>query len=155
MDARNHTLHLLAQYEQALGEANFSVPRRAELSPPLWVAGHIGWFAEFWIGRNPQRGLGAACPPDAVRLASIEPRADDWFHPALVSHEARWEHQLEVGPLRAWLLETLESTLELLEKTPETDEALYFFRAALFHEDLRGEQLITEYRAIERNIFTS
>ena len=32
MDARNHTLHLLAQYEQALGEANFVVPRRSELS---------------------------------------------------------------------------------------------------------------------------
>ena len=143
MDARNHTLHLLAQYEQALGEANFAVPRRSELAPPLWLAGHIGWFAEFWIGRNPQRGLGASCPIDAVRLASIEPRADDWFHPALVSHEARWQHQLEVGPLRAWLLETLEATLELLDKTPETDEALYFFRAALFHEDLRGEQLIT------------
>ena len=28
MDARNHTLHLLAQYEQALGDANFAVPRR-------------------------------------------------------------------------------------------------------------------------------
>ena len=89
MDARNHTLHLLAQYEQALGDANFVVPRRTELSPPLWLAGHIGWFAEFWIGRNPQRGLGGACPVEAVRLASIEPRADNWFHPALVSHEAR------------------------------------------------------------------
>ena len=97
----------------------------------------------FWIGRNPQRGLGPACPLDAVRLASIEPRADPWFHPALVAHEARWEAVLEVGPLRSWLLETLEGTLELLEKTPETDEALYFFRAALFHEDLRGEQLIS------------
>ena len=56
MDARNHTLHLLAQYEQALGEANFAVPRSAELSPPLWLAGHIGWFSEFWIGRNPTSG---------------------------------------------------------------------------------------------------
>jgi iron(II)-dependent oxidoreductase len=143
MDARNHTLHLLAQYEQALGEANFAVPTRTDLSPPLWLAGHIGWFAEFWIGRNPQRGLGPSCPLDAVRLASIEPRADPWFHPALVAHEARWEPVLEVAPLRSWLLETLEGTLELLEKTPETDEALYFFRTALFHEDLRGEQLIS------------
>ncbi|MBI2771672.1 MAG: SUMF1/EgtB/PvdO family nonheme iron enzyme [Burkholderiales bacterium] len=143
MDARNHTLHLLAQYEQALGAAGFVVPVGAETSPPLWLAGHIGWFAEFWIGRNPQRGMGAACPLDAVRLASIEPRADAWFNPALVPRTQRWEQPLQVGPVRAWLLETLEGTLELLEKSPETDEALYFFRAALFHEDLRGEQLIT------------
>ncbi|MEP6791886.1 MAG: hypothetical protein ABI907_10965, partial [Ramlibacter sp.] len=84
MDARNHTLHLLAQYEQALGDPDFVVPVNNELSPPLWLAGHIGWFAEFWIGRNPQRGMGAACPAEAVRLASIEPRADGWFNPALV-----------------------------------------------------------------------
>jgi gamma-glutamyl hercynylcysteine S-oxide synthase len=37
----------------------------------------------------------------------------------------------------------LESTLELLEKTPEDDAALFFYRVALFHEDLRCEQLVS------------
>jgi len=55
MDARNHTLYLLGQYEQVLGDTGFAVPQRAGLEPPLWLAGHIGWFAEFWIGRNTQR----------------------------------------------------------------------------------------------------
>jgi ergothioneine biosynthesis protein EgtB len=45
--------------------------------------------------------------------------------------------------IRAYLLDTLESTLELLEKAGPDDDSLYFFRMALFHEDLRCEQLIT------------
>ncbi len=144
MDARNHTLHLLAHFEQAAKDGMLDVPLRAELELPVWLAGHIGWLAEYWIGRNPQRSLGSGCPADGVRLASIEPMADAWFNPALVPHAARWQLDLQdYEAVRAYLLETLESTLELLERTPEDDEALYFFRAALFHEDLRCEQLVT------------
>ena len=31
---------------------------------PLWLAGHVGWFAECWIGRNTQRAFGVDCPAD-------------------------------------------------------------------------------------------
>lgn len=145
MDARNHSLHLLAHFEQAADlvreQAQGAV--RTGLEPPLWLAGHIGWLAEYWIGRNPQRSLGAACPVDAVRLASIEPLADRWFNPALAGPPDRWALDLpDYDSVRAYLLETLESTLELLDKTPENDDALHFFRVALFHEDLRCEQLV-------------
>lgn len=149
MDARNHTLHLLSHFERAAGAAALSVPCRAELELPAWVAGHIGWMAEYWIGRNPQRGLGPACPAESVRLASIEPMADRWFNPALAPHDARWALDLpDFAAIRAYLLETLESTLELLEKTPDEDAALYFFRVALFHEDLRCEQLVVLAQAL-------
>jgi gamma-glutamyl hercynylcysteine S-oxide synthase len=144
MDARNHSLHLLSHFEQAISEGKLAVPPREDLELPLWLAGHIGWLAEYWIGRNPQRALGPACPAECVRLASIEPMADSWFNPAQVPHAARWQLDLpDFETVRAYLLETLESTLELLDKTPEEDDALYFFRAALFHEDLRCEQLVT------------
>lgn len=150
MDARNHTLHLLAQYERAMAAAGLQVPVRAGLELPQWLAGHIGWFAEYWIGRNPQRHLGSACLPDAMRLGSIEPMADAWFNPALAPHAARWQMQLpDLQSVRAYLLDTLEGTLELLEKASQDDEGLYFFRAALFHEDLRGEQLITMAQALD------
>ena len=144
MDARNHTLHLLHQYEQALGAGGFRVPQGVEFIPPLWLAGHIGWFAEFWIGRNTQRALGPQCPAEPARLASIEPHADRWFSPLLVPHEARW--LVDIPPwdaIRSWLLDVLEGTLDLLDKTRDEHDALYFYRLALFHEDLRGEQLVT------------
>jgi len=144
MDARNHSLHLLSHFEQAMARGTLAVPPRAEVELPLWLAGHIGWLAEYWIGRNPQRSLGTACPADAVRLASIEPMADGWFNPALAPHAQRWQLDLPgFESVRAYLLETLESTLELLDKTPQEDDALYFFRVALFHEDMRCEQLVT------------
>jgi gamma-glutamyl hercynylcysteine S-oxide synthase len=149
MDARNHTLHLLSHFEQAMAQGRLSVPQRPDVELPLWLAGHVGWLAEYWIGRNPQRALGPACAADAAHLASIEPRADGWFNPELVPHAARWQLDLpDVEALRAYLLATLESTLELLEKAAETDAGLYFYRAALFHEDLRCEQLITLAQAL-------
>ena len=64
--------------------------------------------------------------------------------PRLVPHAQRWLLPLpDAEAVRAYLLDTLETTLELLEHTPEEDDALYFFRMALFHEDLRGEELVT------------
>ena len=80
-----------------------------------------------------------------MRLASVEPQADQWFDPRLVAARGplvRWRCRT-LEAVKAYLLDTLETTLELLEHTPDEDDALYFFRMALFHEDLRGEQLVT------------
>jgi iron(II)-dependent oxidoreductase len=135
MDARNHTLHLLDQFESA---------PRADLGGlhPRWLAGHIGWMAEAWLGRNTQRGRGSDCGAQPTRLASIAPYADAWWNPEQIDGHAAMPLP-DLATTKNYLLATLESTLELLEKTAEDDQALYFYRLALFHEDLRGEQLIT------------
>ena len=142
IDARNHTLHLLSLCEEAL-RADAAPPEpHTDAPPPFWLAGHIGWFSERWIARNTQRAFGIDCPVRPTRLAAIEPHADDW-----------WSTPPEVGtslplPLpdaeatRAYLLETLECTLELLDRATESDAGLYFYRLALFHEDLCGEALV-------------
>lgn len=143
MDARNHTLYLLSHYEQALGASQFKVPLRPELNPPLWELGHIGWFQEWWLGRNLQRDLGRRGDSLATRLASIEPQADRWWDSGQVAHDSRWGLDLpDLAHIKTYLLNTLESTLELLEKATDEDQALYFYRLALFHEDMHGEALI-------------
>lgn len=143
IDARNHTLHLLSLYEDALGSATLPVERHADVLPPIWLAGHIGWFAEWWIARNTQRAFGIDCPPRPTRLAAIDPQADGWWNPQQGGADRPWAAGLpDLGQTKAYLLETLESTLELLERAAETDAGLYFYRLALFHEDLRGEQLV-------------
>jgi iron(II)-dependent oxidoreductase len=144
IDARNHTLHLLTLFEQALAKAGLAqVPQVPDALPPVWLAGHIGWFAEWWIARNTQRAFGIDCPQRPTRLAAIEPQADLWWNPAQRTPDERWAADLpDLATTKAYLLETLESTLELLERAAETDAGLYFYRLALFHEDLRGEQLI-------------
>lgn len=143
MDARNHTLQLFAQFQNALEAQDFVVPQWPTLNPPLWELGHIGWFQEWWIGRNMQRAQGARCQGLAARLASIEPQADRWWDSDHVPHASRWALDLPpVADCRAYLLDTLEGTLELLDKTravDEGDDALYFYRLCLFHEDMHGE----------------
>jgi iron(II)-dependent oxidoreductase len=37
---------------------------------------------------------------------------------------------------------SLQDTLSLLENAPDTDEGLYFFRLALFHEDMHAEAAV-------------
>jgi gamma-glutamyl hercynylcysteine S-oxide synthase len=149
MDARNRTLYLLAQFEPLLATGVAPQPAAESMESPAWIAGQVAWLAEYWIGRNPQRALGPACAAEGVRLASAEPMADGWFNPLLVPRERRWSPDLP-GPdaVRAYLLQTLENTLELLERADETDDALHFFRMALFHEDRRGEQLVALAQAL-------
>lgn len=152
IDARNHTLHLLSRYEEALDSPALAVPHRPGepgVLPPLWLAGHIGWFAEWWVARNTQRAFGIDCPQRPTRLASIDPAADGWWDPRHwqgsdpAQPDARWSTQApDAAVVRGYLLDTLEGTLELLDRAAETDAGLYFYRLALFHEDLRGEQLI-------------
>lgn len=148
MDARNHTLHVLGKFEQHLGPA-LSVPQLPELVPPLWLAGHVAWLGEYWTARNPRRGLGADCPADAVRLASVDPVADRWYDPTARPHAERWSAELpDLASVKAYLLDTLETQLELLQKADDSDAGLYFFRMALFHEDLRGEALVTMAQSV-------
>ena len=144
MDARNHTLRWLSVYEAALVASHWQVPMQPELNPPLWEAGHIGWFQEHWIGRHVQRLRGTACDPTGIRLASIEPQADGWYDSSTVRHASRWTLDLpNLQRTKDYLAETLEITLDLLDATDtdvaDPDAALYFHRLALFHEDMHGE----------------
>jgi len=140
IDARNHTLHLFGQYQRALEAGQLAVPLLATLNPPLWELGHVAWFQERWIGRNLQRARGVQCDPLQARLASIEPNADRWWDSDQVAHDTRWTLDLpNLESCRAYLLDTLESTLELLEKAGDDDDALYFYRLCLFHEDMHAE----------------
>jgi len=140
IDARNHTLRWLAVYEEALAAKNFEVPLLPEINPPLWEVGHIGWFQEYWLARNIQRQRGPAADPTVPRLASIEPSADRWYDSSNVPHDTRWQLDLpDLQQTKQFLADTMDLALELLDAADESDNALYFFRLALFHEDMHGE----------------
>jgi iron(II)-dependent oxidoreductase len=143
MDARNHTLHLLMQFQRALSEPKATVPLLASINPPLWELGHVAWFQERWIGRNLQRHQGRHADPTATRLPSLLESADRWWDSGAVPHDTRWQLDLpDEAACRHYLLQTLESTLDLLERTDGSDDALYFFRLCLFHEDMHAEALV-------------
>lgn len=140
-EARTCTLAAFDAVMNAVPQA--IVPQRLELNPPLWEFGHIAWFADWWIARNPQRGLGAACPPDAARSPAWPPGADAWYDSSRVPHDTRWALPLPgAAATRALLQDSLQRTLAALREAPETDAGLYFFRLALFHEDMHHEALV-------------
>ncbi|MBL0086932.1 MAG: ergothioneine biosynthesis protein EgtB [Ideonella sp.] len=139
-DARSRLLRLWQAYERALGAARFEVRYLTELNPPLWELGHVAWFEEYWIGRNPLRAHGVAADPDVARAAPLLACADSLFHSGQVAHTRRWHLDLpDARRALAYAAGVRQRTLALLASTPEDDAHLYFFRLALHHEDMHAE----------------
>jgi iron(II)-dependent oxidoreductase len=139
---RERSLALAADFEAALGRGRPVVPFAAELNPPLWEWGHVAWFQEWWIARNPQRVRGLACNPQVPRTPSVLPHADDWYDSSRVAHRSRWDLPLpDADGTRAYLARTLEASLALLDALPPDagDDALYFFRLCALHESMHAE----------------
>ncbi|MEW6707348.1 MAG: selenoneine synthase SenA [Pseudomonadota bacterium] len=132
-DSRTRTLALV----QDLSDAQWQVPCRPGLNPVAWELAHVAWFGEFWILRGPHRvdehGLVHAAQPP--RHAGPDGLLDS----ARLPHAERWRVDL---PSRAQVLAMLQAQLEAcVAALPQQadDEALYFHRLALFHEDMHGE----------------
>jgi ergothioneine biosynthesis protein EgtB len=146
--SRARTLALADAYAAALGNG-LVVPYNTQLNPPLWELGHIGWFQEFWLTRNPQRALGHRADPNCTRSASLLPQSDALYNSSLVAHASRWQLPLpDLAATKCYLSDTLESTLALLANSPQDDAALYFFRLALFHEDMHSEAAVYMAQAL-------
>ena len=147
-DSRMRTLALLEAYVSALGQT-LAVPCTPQLNPPLWELGHIAWFQEFWLARNPQRGRGVYVDPLAARAPALLPDADTLYNSSLVAHDSRWHLPLpDLQATRSYLQATLDDTLTLLAGETINDDALYFYRLALFHEDMHGEAAVYMAQAL-------
>ena len=51
-------------------------PMLEQVNPPLWEFGHVAWFTEYWVTRNPKRRMGRlrdAPEPSPSRLAQADP----------------------------------------------------------------------------------
>jgi gamma-glutamyl hercynylcysteine S-oxide synthase len=142
--ARARTLQLAQDYRAALGSEP-RVPYASGLNPPLWELGHIAWFQEWWIARNPERHRGAAADPEVARPASLLAKADAWYDSSRVAHRSRWELSLpDAAGTAAYLEASLHGTLERLDALPEQadDAALYFFRLVAAHEQMHAEAAV-------------
>jgi ergothioneine biosynthesis protein EgtB len=146
-EARVQTLAAHAAY--AAAQPGLSVPERGDLNPPLWELGHIAWFQEWWVGRNPERHRGIAADPAAPRPPALLPGADALYDSSNVPHSTRWSLPLPDGErTRAYLADSLGQTQDLLARAGADDDALYFYRLALFHEDMHNEAAIYMAQAL-------
>jgi iron(II)-dependent oxidoreductase len=142
--ARERTLRLADDFRAVLGPAP-RLPYAAELNPPLWELGHVAWFQEWWILRNPQRDLGPRADPHVDRPPSLLPQADAWYDSSQVDHRSRWDLPLpDAAATASYLQEVLERSLERLDALPGSagDDALYFYRLAALHEQMHAEAAV-------------
>lgn len=132
-DSRARSLALLCD----LSDAQWQVPQRQGVNLPAWELAHLAWFGEFWVLRGPHR-VGADGLVHAQRPASLA-GPDALFDSARLPHAARWTAPLPVrGELLARLAAQLDACIDALPEQGD-DEALYFHRLTLFHEDMHGE----------------
>jgi len=146
VEARNTTKTNLARWRQLTADPRAPLPIHDEWNLPEWEAGHIAWFQEFWIARNPDRSLGWNANPNAVRFKSSIAESDSLYHSSLIAHDPRWSLPFpDPHALEQYLDQGLEQTLTLLSDLEEHESsyahsaALYFFRLSLYHEDMHAE----------------
>jgi len=144
VDSRARTLQTFAAYERALAATGFRIPYSPEVNPPLWELGHVGWFQEYWIGRNPQRQRGVGADPLVQRTASRLPDSDSLYDSSRIEHTTRWHLPLPgANPTRSYLARSLEQTLKIVAHgESREDGTLYFAWLTLMHEDMHHEAAV-------------
>ncbi len=124
-----------------LSDAQWLPPQMPGVNPLAWELAHIAWFTEWWTLRGPHRvdDAGRTC---AARASQVD-LDDALFDSSRLAHADRWRIALPSrAQVFAWLDAQLELTLAALAQAESSDAALYFYRLALFHEDMHCEALI-------------
>ncbi|MEJ7688014.1 MAG: SUMF1/EgtB/PvdO family nonheme iron enzyme, partial [Variovorax sp.] len=121
-----------------LDDAQWRVPQQPGVNLVAWELAHLAWFAEFWILRGPHaadaKGRTLAAAP--ARIAG----PDALFDSAQLAHADRWAATLPSrSDVETRLDAQLDACLAALAQQGDGDQALYFHRLALFHEDMHGE----------------
>ena len=143
---RHRTLLVFDAYAAA---GALHVPYSDALNPPLWELGHLGWYQESWIARNPQRDVGVRYKHALPLLPSILEQGDQWYDSSTVAHDLRWSLPLlDSQACKAYLAATLAQTLALLAKAGSSDDALYFYRLVMFHEAMHLEAAVYMAQAL-------
>jgi gamma-glutamyl hercynylcysteine S-oxide synthase len=151
--ARNRSLQWIALLEAPLDADAAATARRAGFGPVAWEAGRLGWAQERDIARNLHRASGGAGADDRrPHLASVLPESDASFDAAGTAVADRWGGPMpDLPTIRHYLVDTLETTLELLERAPADDDGLRVYRRALFAEDAACERFAEFAQAVGRD----
>lgn len=117
----------------SLDERQWLGPKLAIVNPPLWEAGHVGWFEERWCLRR--RG-------DGGLSASLMPRADALYDSARVDHDSRWDLPLPDMASTLDYLSAVRAGAETRLQQHEGDrEAAYFRMLSICHEQMHCEAM--------------
>jgi gamma-glutamyl hercynylcysteine S-oxide synthase len=126
----------------------WAVPRVPTLNPPIWELGHVGWFQERWCVRQVEPYVKGRLIP-----GSILAQADYFYDSSAIANDVRWDLALPSAQgTRDYLQSVLAISLQRLDAAPDTDDGLYFFRLALFHEKMHIEAFVYSWQALGYDI---
>ena len=140
-DARARTWALVDD----LADAQWMPPLQNGVNPIAWELANLAWFAEFWILRGSH-----STGPDGLVVAQLPPKIagpDAHLDSTRLPHAARWSTPMPSRTaVKGMLDDQLEACLQALPRhdfatLADQDQALYFHRLALFHEDMHCEAL--------------
>ena len=126
--ARSRTLRLI----ESLPAEKLDVPYHPGVNPPLWEMGHSAFFYEVFVFN-----LLDGTP-------SYDPSMDDLWDSFHVEHQDRWRSDLFPGrdATLAYFNTIYDRVAERIRSRSLTDEELYLYRYAIFHQNMHIESLI-------------
>ena len=124
-DARQRTLQLVdgLTVDQLMGQKGL-----ATINPLPWEIGHVAYFHEYW------------CLRQRHQQDRLLPDVDQLFDSIHIAHDTRWDLPFPVLPtIYDYMQQVTDRELSLLQDEPNTQDDLYLYRYALFHEDMHTE----------------
>ena len=120
-----------------LTDAQWRPALQPGVNPIAWELAHLAWFAEFWTLRGPHDRDAEGHARAAHPARFVAP--DAHFDSARLAHAARWSTPMPSrADLASMLADQLDACIDALPRGDD-DDALYFHRLALMHEDMHGE----------------
>lgn len=129
--ALNETREKILELVCSLPEDQLQVPYHPGVNPPLWELGHSMFFYEVFV-------------LDALDgTPSVDPSMDELWDSFHMTHQERWSQTLFPGrdATLAYAEEVYQRLLARLENEPLTDQALYLFRYAIYHQHMHIESM--------------
>jgi gamma-glutamyl hercynylcysteine S-oxide synthase len=129
----------LRDFVIGLTDTQIVPPVIESINPPLWEAAHVAWFAEWWCVRDAHNTADGNTRAD---LSSLWSGCDAFLNSNTITHGARWRlPQLNRSATLTYLDQSLDATLARLASAEPSNEGLYPFRLAMFHEAMHLEAI--------------
>jgi len=128
----NNTHQRITSLVTTLSDDELAMPYHPGVNPPLWEIGHAAFFFEVFILK------------ELDHVESLNPKMDDIWDSFHIDHKDRWKPG--IIPSRQdtldYVNEVYRRILARIEAKPLSQDELYLYKYAIFHQNMHIESLI-------------
>lgn len=132
VQALKETQHKVVELISTLSDDEIALPYHSGVNPPLWEIGHAAFFFEIFILKA------------LDRAESFDPSMDDIWDSFNIDHEDRWKPGMIPSKEKTlhYVDEIYQRILARIEANELTQDDLYLYKYAIFHQNMHVESLI-------------